>query len=98
MRKTTKMLITAKQVIPMKQTLFNASQLGRILRSARRARKLSQAEAASRIGLSQSRLSAMEIDPKSVTVEQLLMLGALYGLDLVVQSKSEGVSTAQTDW
>ena len=82
----------------MKQTLLNPPQLGQILRSARRARQLSQGEAAARIGLSQSRLSAMELDPKSIMVDQLLALMTLYGLELIVQSKGAGISTTPAEW
>jgi len=81
----------------MKQILANPSQLGQILRSARRARKLTQSEAASRIGVSQSRLSAMELDASSVTATQLLALMALYGLELVLRDKSAAPAT-QVEW
>ena len=83
----------------MKQTLVSASQLGQILRTARRANGLSQDQAASRVGLSQSRLSAMELEPRSVTAEQLFALMALYGLELTVQPRGDAATPqAQTEW
>jgi len=83
----------------MKQNLVNASQLGQILRTARRANGLSQGQAAARVGLSQSRLSAMELEPRSITAEQLLALVALYGLELTVQTRGDAdVPQQQTEW
>nr|WP_315598676.1 helix-turn-helix transcriptional regulator [uncultured Cupriavidus sp.] len=81
----------------MKQVVSTTAQIGQILRSARRARKLTQEQAAPRLGLSQSRLSALEIDPKVISAEQLLALVSLYGLELVIQSKSPP-SDAPTEW
>ncbi|MBP0594961.1 helix-turn-helix transcriptional regulator [Paraburkholderia sp. LEh10] len=83
----------------MKRTLINPHQLGQILRTARRAKGLSQAQAASRVGLSQSRLSAMELDPGSVTSEQLFALLAMYGLELSVQTRPASTATpSPEDW
>lgn len=82
----------------MKRTLLNPHQLGQILRTARRAKGLSQAQAASRVGLSQSRLSAMELDPGSVTSEQLFALLAMYGLELAVQTRPASAAPSQEDW
>ena len=82
----------------MKRTLLTPHQLGQILRTARRAKGLSQAQAASRVGLSQSRLSAMELDPNSITSEQLFALLAMYGLELTVQTRPESAAPSQENW
>lgn len=82
----------------MKQTLLNAAQLGQILRTARRTHDLSQEQAASRVGLSQSRLSAMELEPRSITADQLFALLALYGLELTVQTRDADAASQQTEW
>jgi HTH-type transcriptional regulator / antitoxin HipB len=75
----------------MKHFLVTPHQLGQLLLSARRAMGLTQQDAASRVGLSQSRLSALESDPASITISQLLNLTALYRLDVLIESKSDHV-------
>ncbi|WP_454739241.1 helix-turn-helix domain-containing protein [Cupriavidus necator] len=82
----------------MKQVLSTPSQLGEILRSARRAKRLTQGQAATRLGLSQSRLSALEIEPKAISAEQLLALVSLYGLELVLQSRNHAPTSQETEW
>ncbi|KVL21206.1 helix-turn-helix domain-containing protein [Burkholderia sp. MSMB1826] len=63
-------------------------QLGQILSSARQAKGLTQAEAAVRIGVGQSRLSLLETTrTESLSLRQLLELTALYGLELSIRTK-----------
>ena len=80
----------------MRQLLSTPSQLGPLLKSGRRAAGLSQTELARRMGISQSRISHMELHPESVSLEQLLALFGLLGIELIVQSKS-GAHPAQ-EW
>lgn len=73
-------------------------QLAEILSSARRANGLTQAEAAARIGVGQSRLSALETTrTESLSLTQLLELTALYGLELSVRTK-DGHGAADVEW
>jgi DNA-binding XRE family transcriptional regulator len=51
------------RIAGMKQKLSLSSQLGPILRGARKAASLSQADLAKRTGLSQKRVSSLELDP-----------------------------------
>ena len=81
----------------MKQILSLSKQLGPILQSARKAAGLSQMELAQRLGISQSRMSAMELDPGSINVDQLLALLAALNHEVLVQPKS-GSESAVTDW
>jgi HTH-type transcriptional regulator/antitoxin HipB len=67
--------------------LLTATQLGRMLQSARKARKLSQAAVGARLGLSQKRVSALELDPGSISVDQLLRWSAAVGLTLEIGTK-----------
>lgn len=60
--------------------LLTATQLGRMLQSARKSRRLSQAAVGARLGLSQKRISALELDPGSISVDQLLRWCAAVGL------------------
>lgn len=80
----------------MQQFLSNPTQLGHLLASARKAKRLTQAEAGARVGISQSRLSVLETDPSSLTVEQLLALTGLYGLRIQVLDRAD--PTAAAEW
>jgi len=64
------------------QPLRTTPQLGLLLRSARKARKLTQGQLAVRLGVSQSRVSQLELQPQDMTVEQLLNACAALGLEL----------------
>jgi HTH-type transcriptional regulator / antitoxin HipB len=61
---------------------------------------MSQAELASRVGISQPRLSALELHPASIRVDQLLALCAALGLELAVQEKAgaDAAPSAQVEW
>lgn len=74
----------------MHQLLSVPSQVGLVLRAARKAAKLSQKELAARLGLSQNRLSELETDPGSMRVEQLLAILSALGLELQVQTRGGG--------
>ncbi len=71
----------------MKQVLSMPAQAGPLLQSARKAAGLSQTALAQRLGISQSRMSAMELDPGSISLKQLLALVSEVGLELLVQTK-----------
>ena len=71
----------------MKQVLSVPSQLGPLLRAARKHAGLSQGKLAQRVGISQSRMSHMELNPGSVSLEQLLAIFAVLGLEIVVGSR-----------
>ncbi|WP_338640084.1 helix-turn-helix transcriptional regulator [Burkholderia pyrrocinia] len=74
------------------------AQLGEILSSARQAKGLTQAEAAGRIGVGQSRLSLLESTrTESLSLNQLLELTALYGLELSIRTK-DGRDSAEVEW
>lgn len=64
------------------QSLRTSSQLGQLLRSARKASKLTQGQLALHMGVSQSRVSQLELQPGDLTVEQLLSACAALGLEL----------------
>lgn len=55
------------------------------LRSLRKVRRLSQADLASKLGLSQSRIAAIERNPAAVSTGQLLALLKVLGVDLVLR-------------
>lgn len=77
----------------MKIIVHTPTGLGEILQSARKASGMTQAEAAARIGIGQPRLSALEtIGTASISLDQMLALLALYGLELSVQSRGAAVA------
>ncbi|EHP40899.1 helix-hairpin-helix DNA-binding motif-containing protein [Cupriavidus basilensis OR16] len=83
----------------MKQLLTTSSQLGQVLQSARRAAKLSQTDLAARLDVSQSRISHMELNPGSISADQLLALVSVLGLELVVQDKrTAGAEASPVEW
>ena len=71
----------------MPQIISISDQLAPLLQAARKSAGLSQTEVARRLNLSQSRMSAMELDPASMRLDQLLSLCATLKLELVVQTK-----------
>ena len=71
----------------MRQILAVPSQLGPLLKAARKQARLSQKDLASRIGISQSRMSHMELNPGSISLEQLLTIFGALGLEVVIGSR-----------
>jgi HTH-type transcriptional regulator/antitoxin HipB len=71
----------------MQQILSISDQLAPLLHAARKSAGLSQTELARRMNLSQSRMSAMELDPASIRLDQLLSICAALQLELVIQTK-----------
>jgi HTH-type transcriptional regulator/antitoxin HipB len=82
----------------MKQTLTHSAQLGRILAARRRASKLPQRALAAKLSLSQNRLSEIEANPAKLTVERLLELANLLGLELLVQDRPTTQRSSTTEW
>jgi HTH-type transcriptional regulator/antitoxin HipB len=80
----------------MQQIISLADQFTPILQAARKSAGLSQTELAQRLGLSQSRMSVMELDPSSIALDQLLRLCSTLGLELVVQTKAPPAPAAST--
>lgn len=83
------------------QALVTASQLGVVLQGARKSQKLTQAQLAERLGLSQRRVSELEREPGTLSVDQLLAMCAQLGLQLSVQprDKTPLVNAPQTgEW
>ena len=65
------------------QTLATATQLGQLLRTARKRRGLTQADVGARLGLSQNRVSHLEGHTDELSFKQLLTWCAV--LDLALQ-------------
>jgi HTH-type transcriptional regulator/antitoxin HipB len=80
----------------MQQVLSVPSQLGVLLKAARKEAGISQVKLAERLGISQSRMSHMELNPGSVSLEQLLALFSVLGLEVLVGSKNPARHPAYT--
>ena len=82
----------------MEHILASSSQLGLLLKSARKRARLSQDALAARIGISQSRLSQLRLDPGAISLDQLLAIAGVLGLELAIGNKpsSTTVSVYQT--
>ena len=62
-----------------------SDQLAPQLRSLRQVRRLSQADLALKLGVSQSRIAAIERNPAAVSAGQLLEFLRVLGVDLVLR-------------
>ncbi|QVQ27736.1 helix-turn-helix domain-containing protein [Achromobacter deleyi] len=82
------------------QILITANQLGAELQAARKAKGLTQSALAGRIGLSQSRISHLEMNAHEISVEQLLAWCAALDLELAVGRRDgdASLSGTPTDW
>jgi HTH-type transcriptional regulator / antitoxin HipB len=73
------------------------SQLAQLLISLRRQHGLSQSALAQKAGgISQARLSALELNPGRFTLERLLLILAALDLELVVRHRQR--STEPAEW
>lgn len=69
---------------PRSHALMTAPQLGQLLLSARKVRKISQTSLAGRMGISQPRVSHLEQHANELSVEQLMAWCAALGLELSI--------------
>jgi len=79
------------------QTLLTALQLGQLLKAARKRRKLTQSAVAARLGLSQNRVSHLELHPEELSFKQLLGWCAAVGLELQLGERSD-TTTPDSEW
>jgi len=73
----------------MQQILTVPSQLGPLLKAARKQSHLSQSDLADRVGLSQSRVSELELNPALINLEQLLAISGALGLEIAIGRRPE---------
>jgi HTH-type transcriptional regulator/antitoxin HipB len=80
----------------MRQLINTTAQLAEIIRGRRKVRRISQAELATKLGITQGRFSALEADPSSLPLARLILLVKLLGLELIIRDKAdEPASKAQ---
>jgi HTH-type transcriptional regulator / antitoxin HipB len=79
------------------QVIRAPAQLGTLLRGVRQQQGLSQQDLALKAGgMSQARLSQLELQPGRLTVERLLLILAALDLELVVRARQ--ISCEPTEW
>ncbi|BCQ25757.1 helix-turn-helix domain-containing protein [Caballeronia sp. NK8] len=74
--------------------------MGHVLAAGRKRAGLTQAQAAARLGISQSRISTLERDSGALTLDQLLALFGAYGLQLLVQDRPDNslIEANEAEW
>lgn len=83
---------------PASQPLVTALQLRQLLKAARKQRKLTQAQVAGRLGLSQNRVSHLEQHPDELSFKQLLGWCAAVGLELQLVERAAPSPAPATAW
>jgi len=84
-------------MVGQEQIIRMPAQLAQLLIGLRRQQGLSQAALAQRAGgISQARLSALELNPGRFTLERLLLILAALDLELVVRPRRR--NTEPVDW
>jgi HTH-type transcriptional regulator / antitoxin HipB len=83
---------------PTSRPLVTASQLGQLLVASRKRRKLTQAEVAQRVGLSQNRISYLERNPDELSFRQLLSWCSAIGLELRLGERGSVESADVSEW
>ena len=79
------------------QVIRAPAQLGTLLRGVRQQQGLSQQDLALKAGgMSQARLSQLELQPGRLTVERLLLILAALDIELVVRARQ--ISSEPTEW
>lgn len=81
----------------MRQLIKTPGQLGQLIAGRRKAKRLPQRIVATKLGISQNRLSAIESDPDSLSLRRLMALLHVLDLELVVQDKAEGAAKS-SEW
>jgi HTH-type transcriptional regulator / antitoxin HipB len=77
--------------------ITSPTQIGATVAARRKALKLSQTDVAARLGLSQNRLSELESHPETLTVEQLLALANVLGLEVALGERAGGKNN-KVEW
>lgn len=88
--------MSSREQAAQEQTIRMPAQLAQLLISLRRQQGLSQAVLAQKAGgLSQARLSALELNPGRFTLERLLLILAALDLELVVRPRRRNTEPAE---
>ncbi|QNN57334.1 helix-turn-helix transcriptional regulator [Diaphorobacter ruginosibacter] len=69
-------------------TVRTTEQLPQLLKAFRKNAKLTQADVALRLGVTQQTVSAMERNAETVSAERLMKLMGILGVDLVLRART----------
>lgn len=84
---------------PSAPILFlTAPHLGEMLKKARKRRKLTQRDVAYRVGLSQNRISYLELHPEDINIRQLLSWCSILGLELRLGERQVYAQPPGLEW
>jgi HTH-type transcriptional regulator/antitoxin HipB len=83
---------------PTSHLLLTAAQLGQLLISTRKRHKLTQAAVATRVGLSQNRISYLESHADEISVKQLLSWCAALELELQLGERDTSTASSSVEW
>jgi len=84
--------------LPTSHLLITAPQLGQLLVSTRKQRKLTQTAVANRVGLSQNRISYLENHPDEISVKQLFSWCSALELELRLGEQDTSVASSPAEW
>jgi HTH-type transcriptional regulator/antitoxin HipB len=81
-------------------TLVTTVQLSSVLQATRKSKGITQLALANSMGLSQSRVSHLELNSQELSVAQLMTWCAVLGLELTIgiRDNSAVLSALQTEW
>jgi HTH-type transcriptional regulator/antitoxin HipB len=83
---------------PTSQLLLTAPQLGQLLVSTRKRHKLTQAAVASRVRLTQIRISHLEKHRDEISMRQLLSWCSALELELRLGEKDTSAANSSAEW
>ena len=83
---------------PDYHTLATASHLGQLLKTTRKRHKITQAELAGYVGVSQNRISHLENHPEELSVKQLLSWCSALGLELKLGERDTSEASSSAEW
>jgi HTH-type transcriptional regulator/antitoxin HipB len=83
---------------PDSHLLLTTPQLGQLLVSTRKLQKLTQAAVATRVGLSQNRISHLEKHPDEISVKQLLSWCSVLELELRLGERDASAASSSAEW
>ena len=84
--------------LPASHLLITAPQLGQLLVATRKQRKLTQTAIATRVGLSQNRISYLENHPDEISVKQLFSWCSALELELRLGEQDTSIASSSSEW
>ncbi|MDQ2822582.1 MAG: helix-turn-helix domain-containing protein [Pseudomonadota bacterium] len=83
---------------PNAHLLLTAAQLGQLLVSTRKHRRLTQAAVAVRVGLSQNRISYLEKHPDEISIKQLFSWCSVLALEMQLGERDTAAVSDAGEW